>query len=62
MAWHRFASLVEACLVIGLPDPVLLQHFRFGLRRDCGMMLDAISGGAFVFLEPEQGLEILGEI
>ena len=57
MAWHHFASVVEACPVLGLPDLVLLQHFWFGLRRDCGMRLDAVSGGTFVLLEPEQGLE-----
>jgi hypothetical protein len=26
------------------------------------MRLDALSGGAFVFLEPERGKEIMGEI
>jgi hypothetical protein len=24
MTWHRFASLVETCPALGLPDPVLL--------------------------------------
>ena len=62
MEWHHFASSVETCLVLGLPDPVLLQHFWFGLLKDSAMRLDALSGGSFVFLEPEQGKEILGEI
>jgi hypothetical protein len=47
-----FASMTESYLVLDLPDLVLLQ-FRFGLLRDSDMTLDAMSGGAFVFLEPE---------
>jgi hypothetical protein len=62
MEWHRFAYLVETCPVLGLPDPVLLQHFWVGLLKDSAMRLDALSGGAFVFLEPKSGKEILGEI
>jgi hypothetical protein len=59
MAWHRFASMTDSCQIVDLPDLVLLQHFRFGLLRDSGMTLDAMSGGAFVFLELEWGKEIL---
>jgi hypothetical protein len=62
MAWHRFASLVETCPVLGLPNLVLLQHFWVGLLEDSAMRLDALSGGTFVFLEPERGKEIMGEI
>jgi hypothetical protein len=62
MAWHRFASMAEPCPVLDLPNPVLLQHFRLGLLEDSGMILDAISGGALVLLEPERGKEILGEL
>jgi hypothetical protein len=62
MAWHHFASMAESCPVLDLLDLVLLQHFRLRLLKDSGMMLDAISGGAFVFLEPERGKEILGKL
>jgi hypothetical protein len=53
MAWDRFASMTESCLVLYLPDLVLFQDFRFGLLRDNGMVLDAMSRGGFVFLESE---------
>jgi hypothetical protein len=54
MSWHYFASLVETCPVLGLPDPVLLQHLFVGLLEDSAMRLDALSGGAFVFLKPDK--------
>jgi hypothetical protein len=50
MAWDRFASMTESCPVLDLPVLVLLQHFWFGLLRDSGMTLDAMLGGAFIFL------------
>jgi hypothetical protein len=53
MAWHFFASITESCPVLDLPDLVLLQHFWLSLLKDSDMMFDAISGGVFVFLEPE---------
>jgi hypothetical protein len=53
ITWHRFASLVETCPALGLPDPVLLQYFWVGLLEDSAMRLDALSGGAFVFQESE---------
>jgi hypothetical protein len=62
MAWDRFASMTESCLVLYPPDLVLLQHFRLGLLRDNGMVLDAMSRGGFVFLESEQGKEILEKL
>jgi hypothetical protein len=62
MAWHHFVSMTESCPILDLPEWVLLQHFRLGLLRDSGMTLDAMSRGAFVFLEPEQGKEILEKL
>ena len=48
MAWNRFASAVEDCPVLYIPDWMLLQHFWFGLRKDDAMRLNALSGGSFV--------------
>jgi hypothetical protein len=62
MTWHRFASLVKMCPILGLPNLVLLQHFWVGLLKDSAMRLDDLSGGFFVFLKPERGKEILEEI
>jgi hypothetical protein len=62
MAWDHFAFMTESCPVLGLLDLVLLEHFRFGLLRDNDMALDAMSGGNFVFLEPELVKEILEKL
>jgi hypothetical protein len=47
IAWDGFASMNESCPALNLPDLVLLQHFQFGLLRDSGMALDAMSGVAW---------------
>ena len=62
MAWHRFASAVEECLVLYIPDWMLLQHFWFGLRKDDAMRLNALSGGSFVHLDAGEGKEILDNL
>ena len=62
MAWNHFASWVETCPVLNIPEPVLLEHFRFGLCRDSAMTLDALSEGSFVLLSPGKGKELLEDI
>jgi hypothetical protein len=37
MAWNHFASLVETCPVVSLPNLVLLQHFWVGLLEGSAM-------------------------
>ena len=62
MAWNHFASWVKTCPVLGIPEPVLLQHFQFGLCKCSAMTLHARSGGSFVLLSPEKGKEHLEDM
>jgi hypothetical protein len=41
---------------------VLLQHFQFGLSKDAGLQLDALSEGSFLLKDPTEGKEILDHI
>jgi hypothetical protein len=38
---------------------VLLQYFWFGLSKDAGLQLDALSEGSFLLKDPTEGKELL---
>ena len=48
MAWNGFASAVEDCPILHIPDWMLVQHFWSGLRKGDAMWLNALSEGSFV--------------
>ena len=62
MEWNRFASAVEDCPVLYIPDWMLLQHFWFGLHKDDAMRLNDLSGGSFVHLDAVEGKEIVDNL
>ena len=47
---------------LGLPDPILLQHFNLGLNPIAATFLNSTSGGSFNHLTPSEGRKILEEI
>jgi hypothetical protein len=62
MAWNHFASLVETCPVVGLPDPVLLQHFWVGLLEGSAMNMMPSREAPLCSLIQNKEKEILEEI
>ena len=47
---------------LGIPSPILLQHFYLGLSEESTQLLDIISGGAFLHLSDSEGRAILDTI
>jgi hypothetical protein len=54
--------LCKLCPVLSIPEHVLLQHFWFGLSKDAGLQLDALSKGSFLLKNPTERKEILDHI
>jgi hypothetical protein len=46
-AWARFTNSLASEPNIGIPEPILLQHFRIGLDDESARFLDTSSGGSF---------------
>jgi hypothetical protein len=61
-AWARFTNSLASRPNIGIPEPILLQHFRMGLDNESAKFLDTSSGGSFSHLTLSEGKEILGKI
>jgi hypothetical protein len=53
---------VESGPDLGIAEPVLLQHFRDGLRSKSAVFSDSSSGGSFAHLTLSQCKDILGKI
>jgi hypothetical protein len=47
---------------LGIPSPILLQHFYLGLSEEFTQFLDITSGGAFLHLSDSEGRAILDTI
>ena len=47
---------------LGIPSPILLQHFYLGLSEESTQFLDIASGGAFLHLSDSEGRAILDTI
>ena len=47
---------------LGIPSPILLQHFCLGLSEESTQFLDIASGGAFLHLSNSEGRAILDTI
>jgi hypothetical protein len=68
-AWREVGSSLEKNFVwpcssrpdIGIPEPILLQHFSMGLDEESTKFLDTSSGGSFSHLTLSEGKDILGK-
>jgi hypothetical protein len=58
----RFTNSLAFGPDIGIPEPILLQHFRVGLDDESAKFLDTSTGGLFSHLTLSEGKEILGKI
>ena len=47
---------------LGIPSPILLQHFYLGLNEESTQFLDTALGGAFLHLFDSEGRAILDTI
>ena len=47
---------------LGIPNPILLQHFYLGLSEESTQFLDIALGGAFLHLSDSEGRAILDTI
>ena len=54
-AWARFMDLYLSRPDLGIPSPILLQHFYLGLSEESTQFLDIASGGAFLHLSNSEG-------
>jgi hypothetical protein len=61
-AWARFTNSLASGPDIGIPEPILLQHFRMGLDDLSAKFLDTSSGGLFTHLTLNEGKDVLGKI
>ena len=49
-SWDHINSLITTGPDIAISDPMILQHFYMGLRKDSAQSLDQASRGAFLHL------------
>jgi hypothetical protein len=49
-SWECFNELILTGPDLGIPEPILLQHFYMGLGKESRESLDLSSGGAFLHL------------
>jgi hypothetical protein len=61
-AWARFMKTVESGRDLDITEPIILQHFHYGLGPDSGVFLDSSSGGSFTHLTLSGCKDILGKI
>jgi hypothetical protein len=61
-ALARFTNSLASGPDIGIPEPILLQHFRMGLDEESAKFLYTSSGGSFSHLTLREGKDILGKI
>jgi hypothetical protein len=61
-SWNHLNSLLESGRGLSLQDPILLQHFYIGLRRDSRQLLNATSEGSFLHISSEKAMSILDQI
>jgi hypothetical protein len=61
-AWSRLMDLYSFGLDLGIPSPILLQHFYLGLSEESTQFLDIASRGAFLHLSNSEGRAILDTI
>ena len=55
-------DLYSSGLDLGIPRPILLQHFYLGLSEESTQFLDITLGGAFLHLPISEGRAILETI
>ena len=51
-------DIYSSSLDLGIPSPILLQHFYLGLSEESTQFLDIASGGAFLHLSNSEGRAI----
>lgn len=61
-AWARFTNSLASGPDLGIPEPILLQHFIMGLDVELAKFLDTSSGASFAHLTPSEGKVVLGKI
>jgi hypothetical protein len=57
--WAWFTNSLASRPDIGIPEPILLQHFRMCLDDESAKFLDTLSGGSFSHLTLNEGKDIL---
>jgi len=60
-SWEHFNSLLTTGLDHTIPDPMLLQYFYMGLRKETVQFLDIASGGSFLHVSASNGRNILNK-
>ena len=61
-SWDHFIELIITGLDLAIQDPILLQYFYMGLRKDSRESLDAASRGAFLHLSTSEARAKLDRI
>jgi hypothetical protein len=61
-AWARFTNSLASGPDIGIPEPILLEHFRMGLDDESAKFLDTSSRGSFSHFTLSEGRHVLGKI
>jgi hypothetical protein len=61
-SWERFNALITTGPDLGLPGPLLLQHFYIGLQKDGRKSLDLASRGSFIYLTGREATLTLDRI
>jgi hypothetical protein len=62
VAWACLIDLYSFGPDLGIPSPILLQHFYLGLSEESTQFLDITLGGAFIHLSDSEGRAILDTI
>jgi hypothetical protein len=60
--WAHLIDLYSFGPDLGIPSPILLQHFYLGLSEESTQFLDIALGGAFIHLSDSEGWAILDTI
>jgi hypothetical protein len=61
-SWDHFNDLITTGPDLAISDPILLQHFYLGLRKDDAQDLNAAAGGSFLSLSVSEARLVLDKI
>jgi len=61
-SWDRLTDLILTGSDLGILDPVLLQHFYEGLRKDSRESLNMSSGGSFLHVTASEAMATIERI
>ena len=62
MARDHFNALINTSPDLAIQDPILLQHFYMGLKRETSEFLDTALGGSLLHVFANSGRSILIKI